>query len=69
VWEQVASQNRSKVDFKKLDSRDSSNDDLEQKYQVKSWPTIIWTDSSGKQLHRGAPMSVKGFTDQLARFK
>jgi thioredoxin-related protein len=70
VWEQVASQMRSKVDFKKLDGDDSSNDSLKAKYNVTGYPRLVFTDNSQAALlnHRGGFASAQDFINQISNF-
>lgn len=48
VWEQVASQLRSKVDFQTIDA--DNDRDTPAKYNVKSYPHVIYLDGSGRVL-------------------
>ena len=57
TWEKVAGDFRGRVDFQKLDAEDSANANLVQQYGVRAFPTIIFTDNSGRMLNKeeGAP--------------
>jgi thioredoxin-related protein len=60
----------SKANFKRVNAEDDSNASLVEKYQVKSFPRLVFTDNTGKAYinQGGAPASAQGFTDMITRF-
>jgi thioredoxin-related protein len=61
---------RSKVDFKKLDGDDSSNDSLKAKYSVTGYPRLVFTDNSQAALlnHRGGFNNAQEFISEISKF-
>jgi thiol-disulfide isomerase/thioredoxin len=61
TWDQVSNDFRRSVDFRQFDAEQPDNASLVQKYGVHAYPTIIYTDDSGKQLARveGRPTAVQ----------
>lgn len=56
-WDDVSNTYRQKADFQTLDGDDAANEVLKTKYGITGYPTIIFTDNTGKMLDQmsGAP--------------
>jgi thioredoxin-related protein len=61
---------RGKIDFKRYDGDDGGSASLKEKYGVKGYPTLVFTDNSGKALLKqgGAPGSAADFKDMINGF-
>ena len=60
---------RSKVDFQELDGDADSTKPRMEKYGVHGYPTLIYTDNSGKELARpGASENPEEFKQSIAQF-
>lgn len=61
---------RGKVEFKKLDGDDASSASLKEKYQIHAYPTLVFTDNTGKALvnQAGAPRSAEDFKEMIQPF-
>ncbi len=70
IWDSVSSQYKSRAEFQSLNAEDPGNSDLVAKYGVHAYPTIIYTDNSGKVLNRieGAPSSENDFIKDINQY-
>jgi thioredoxin-related protein len=59
---------RGKAEFKELNGDDSSNDALMTKYNVRGYPTIIFTDSTQKILMQTGSMPADEFKAVISQF-
>jgi thioredoxin-related protein len=57
------------VDFQRLNTDDSGNGELAQKYHASSIPRLVFLDNSGTVLYNGgAPQNPEDFEQLIARF-
>jgi hypothetical protein len=61
---------RGKVDFKRYDGDDPGSASMKEKYHIRGYPHMIFTDNSGKALmdRGGAPGSAAEFKDLITNF-
>lgn len=69
-WEEAKGRLSSRAEFKSIDCEDDSNSSLVEKYDVHSYPQIIFTDNTGRVLkrHKGAYMSTADFVEDINSF-
>lgn len=67
IWEKVTAQYKDKVEFESLDAEQAQNTELVAQYSVKTYPTLIYTDASGKVLNKeeGGLITETGFVSML----
>ncbi|MBU6451514.1 MAG: hypothetical protein KGS72_07035 [Cyanobacteria bacterium REEB67] len=62
-FDEVADKNRGKMDFQRLDAEDPSNAGLKEKYNVHSYPRLVYIDGSGNLI---ANEGRGGFDQRIA---
>ncbi len=65
-WKEAASRLNGTVTFRQLDAEAPSNASLVKQYDVRAFPTLIYTDSTGKLVKvRGAFPNVEAFMEDI----